>query len=454
MKNPSASIQIQNQDLVEDQSFDLEDWLPITASRNANWYYSAFHNVTAIVGAGVLALPYAMSELGWGPGVVVLILSWLITLYTLWQMIEMHEMFEGQRFDRYHELGQAAFGKKLGLYIVVPLQLSVEISVCIVYMVTGGKSLKNVHDLAVGHGKCTKMTITHFILIFASSQFVFSLLKNFNSISGVSLVAAVMSVSYSTIAWVASVSKGATENVEYGYSKKRTTSELFAFLSALGEMAFAYAGHNVVLEIQATIPSTPENPSKRPMWKGAIVAYIIVAVCYFPVALAGFHTFGDNVQENILESLTKPRALVIVANMFVVIHMLGSYQVYAMSVFDMIESVMIKKWHFSPTRVLRFSIRWTFVAATMGIAVRLPYFSALLSFFGGFVLAPTTYFIPCIMWLILKKPKRFSVSWCLNWICIILGVLLMIVAPIGGLAKLIVHIKEGSLPNTDDCADL
>ncbi|KFK37637.1 hypothetical protein AALP_AA3G009100 [Arabis alpina] len=438
---------VQNQDLgEEDQSFGLEDWLPITASRNANWYYSAFHNVAAIVGAGVLALPYAMSELGWGPGVLVLILSWVITLYTLWQMIEMHEMFEGQRFDRYHELGQEAFGKRLGLYIVVPLQLLVEISVCIVYMVTGGKSLKNVHDLAVGDKTCTKIKVEHFILIFASSQFVLSLLKNFNSISGVSLVAAVMSVSYSTIAWVASVEKHATDDVDYGY-RKRTTSVPFAFLSALGEMAFAYAGHNVVLEIQATIPSTPENPSKQPMWKGAIVAYIIVAICYFPVALAGFWTFGNKVEENILESLTKPTPLIIVANMFVVVHLLGSYQVYAMPVFDMIESVMIKKWHFSPTRVLRFTIRWSFVAATMGVAVRLPYFSALLSFFGGFVFAPTTYFIPCIMWLILKKPKRFGASWCINWSCIILGMVLMIIAPIGGLVKLIDHLKKGDLRN-------
>lgn len=111
-------------------------------------------------------------------------------------MIEMHEMFEGQRFDRYHELGQAAFGRKLGLYIIVPLQLLVETSACIIYMVTGGESLKKVHQLSVGDDKCTKLTIRHFILIFASSQFVLSLLKNFNSISGVSLVAAVMSVRY------------------------------------------------------------------------------------------------------------------------------------------------------------------------------------------------------------------------------------------------------------------
>jgi hypothetical protein len=43
----------------------IDDWLPVTSSRNAKWWYSAFHNVTAMVGAGVLSLPYAMSELGW-----------------------------------------------------------------------------------------------------------------------------------------------------------------------------------------------------------------------------------------------------------------------------------------------------------------------------------------------------------------------------------------------------
>jgi len=43
----------------------INDWLPVTASRNAKWWYSAFHNLTAMVGAGVLTLPYAMSMMGW-----------------------------------------------------------------------------------------------------------------------------------------------------------------------------------------------------------------------------------------------------------------------------------------------------------------------------------------------------------------------------------------------------
>ncbi|CAN4087947.1 unnamed protein product [Withania somnifera] len=173
-------------------STNINNWLPITSSRNAKWYYSAFHNITAMVGAGVLGLPYAMSQLGWGAGVTIMTLSWVITLYTLWQMVEMHEMVPGKRFDRYHELGQEAFGKKLGLYIVVPQQLLVEVGVNIVYMVTGGKSLQKIYE--TGCPNCHHLKTTYFILIFGSVHFFLSFCPNFNSISLISFLAAVMSL--------------------------------------------------------------------------------------------------------------------------------------------------------------------------------------------------------------------------------------------------------------------
>ena len=123
-----------------------------------------------------------------------MLLSWIITLYTLWQMVEMHEMVPGKRFDRYHELGQHAFGERLGLWIVVPQQLVVEVGVNIVYMVTGGTSLKKFHDTVCE--SCKQLKLTYFIMIFASCHFVLSQLPSFHSISGVSLAAAVMSLRY------------------------------------------------------------------------------------------------------------------------------------------------------------------------------------------------------------------------------------------------------------------
>ncbi|KAJ0446634.1 putative amino acid transporter, transmembrane domain-containing protein [Helianthus annuus] len=173
-------------------------------------------------------------------------------------------------------------------------------------------------------------------------------------------------------------------------------------------MAFAYAGHNVVLEIQATIPSMPEKPSKGPMWKGVLVAYMVVAICYFPVAISGYWAYGNRVSDNVLISLEKPVWLIAAANVFVV---------YATPVFDMIETLLVQKMNFKPTFMLRFITRNLYDAFTMMFGICVPFFGGLLGFFGGFAFALTTYFIPCVCWLIIHKPKIGSLSWIINWVC-------------------------------------
>lgn len=129
-----------------------------------------------------------------GPGVAIMVLSWVITFYTLWQMVEMHEMVPGKRFDRYHELGQHAFGEKLGLWVVVPLQLMCEVGVDIVYVVTGGTSIKKIYNVLYPDGKDIRST--WFYVAFGSVHFVLSHLPSFNSITAISFFAAVMSLRY------------------------------------------------------------------------------------------------------------------------------------------------------------------------------------------------------------------------------------------------------------------
>ncbi|AQK84811.1 lysine histidine transporter 2 [Zea mays] len=427
------------------KTVSLDDWLPITSSRTAKWYYSAFHNVTAMVGAGVLGLPFAMSQLGWGLGTVAIVMSFVITLYTLWQLVEMHEMVPGKRFDRYHELGQHVFGERLGLWIILPLQIIVMVGTDIVYMVTGGQSLRKFHDLVCRQGGCGgDIRLTFWIMIFASPHFVLSQLPNFNSLSAVSGAAAVMSLAYSMIAFSTSVAKGGRA-ADYGLRATTAPGQAFGMLSALGTVSFAYAAHNVVLEIQATIPSTPEAPSKKPMWRGVVAAYAVVALCYFSVAFAGYYAFGSSVDPNVLITLDRPRWLIAAANLMVVVHVIGGYQVFAMPMFDMIETVLVKRHGFAPGFWLRFVSRSAYVAATMFVGLTFPFFDGLLGFFGGFGFAPTTYFIPCIMWLVVRKPKKYGLSWFINIICIVIGVLLTLIASIGGLRQIILDAKSYKL---------
>ncbi|XP_058108968.1 lysine histidine transporter-like 6 [Magnolia sinica] len=389
-----------------------------------------------MVGAGVLSLPYAMAYLGWGPGAVVLVMSWCITLYTMWQMVELHECVPGIRFDRYYELGQYAFGPKLGLWVVLPQQLIVQVGCDIVYMVTGGKCLKKFLEIACPN--FTKLRQSYWICISGSIHFFLSQLPNINSVAGVSLAAAVMSLSYSTISWVACLSRGPIANVSYAYKKSSPTNSMFRIFNALGQISFAFAGHGVILEIQATIPSTLEKPSKISMWKGSIVSYFITAICYFPTALVGYWAFGHDVEDNLLLALKSPEWLIASANLMVVIHVIGSYQVYAMPVFDMIERVLVKRFKLPPGLALRLIARTTYVALTLFIAVTFPFFGDLLGFFGGFAFAPNSFFLPCTIWLAIKKPKRFSISWMVNWTCIFMGLLIMFASTIGGFRNIII----------------
>lgn len=41
------------------------------------------------------------------------------------------------------------------------------------------------------------------------------------------------------------------------------------------------------------MPSTFKHPAHVPMWKGAKVAYLFIAMCLFPVAIGGFWAYGN-----------------------------------------------------------------------------------------------------------------------------------------------------------------
>ncbi|XP_027348463.1 lysine histidine transporter-like 5 [Abrus precatorius] len=419
----------------------LENWLPITASRKAKWWYSTFHNVTAMVGAGVLGLPYAISQLGWIPGIAAIVVSWLVTFYTLWLLVEMHELVPGKRFDRYYELGEHVLGPKLGFWLVMPQQLTVQVASTIVYSVTGGKSLKKFFDIAVP--AMSDIRQTYYILFFVCLQILLSQTPNFNKLKAVSLLAALMSVCYSMVAFGTSIARGLDHHPShYGVRSRTAPGVTFDTFNALGTIAFAFAGHSVVLEIQATLPSTEERPSKMPMWRGVLAAYNIVIVCYLSVATSGFWAFGNSVEDDVLISLEQPSWLIAVANLMVFVHVLGSYQVFAMPVFDTIESNLVQKLNFTPSRFLRLWNRSLYVCLTGLVAMCIPFFGGLLGFFGGLAYSSTSYTIPCILWLAAKKPKRWSFHWIASWFSIFIGLLIAMLAPIGGIRTIILSAKS------------
>lgn len=89
-----------------------------------------------------------------------------------------------------------------------------------------------------------------------------------------------MSLGYSTIAIGVSGHAGKQPDTVYNLDGKTRADGIFGIMNSLGTIAFAYGGHNVVMEIQATIPANPnskkENPTMAPMM---VSSPLVLSVC-------------------------------------------------------------------------------------------------------------------------------------------------------------------------------
>ena len=59
---------------------------------------------------GVLALPYTFSLLTWTGGIIALVLSASVSLYTSYLLAALHQNEQGVRHNRYLDLGRAVLG--------------------------------------------------------------------------------------------------------------------------------------------------------------------------------------------------------------------------------------------------------------------------------------------------------------------------------------------------------
>lgn len=112
--------------------------------------------------------------------------------------------------------------------------------------------MKQFFDIVCGPTCDSKpLTAAEWYLVFTCLAVILSQLPNLNSIAWVSLVGSVTAVTYCTLIWVISVSKGRLPGVSYDPIKgKSNVDRVLGILNALGIIAFAFRGHNLVLEIQ------------------------------------------------------------------------------------------------------------------------------------------------------------------------------------------------------------
>ncbi|KAF7851162.1 hypothetical protein BT93_L4423 [Corymbia citriodora subsp. variegata] len=397
-----------------------------TMSRGGSTASAVFHLLCCGMGIQALMLPVAFASLGWVWGIIILSVGFLWQLYTIWALVELHESVPGTRYSRFLDLAIRAFGPKLGKLLALFPVMYLSGGTCVMLIITGGGAMDDLFKTMCG-GDGTACSIkpldgVEWFLVFTCIAIIIDQLPNLNAIAVVSLFKAIMAISYGALIWILSVAKGRPEGVSYKplVEAKSNEARIGSVLNAIGIIALSFEGHNLVLEIQGKLPSTPNCPSKGPMWRAVIISYSIIALCMYSLAIGGFWAYGSKIPNGGLyiafpqfHGHDTPKLVMGLFYLLIVANCLSAFQIYAVPVFDDLERryTGIRDRHCS--RWAHASLRVFFGCLAFFVAVALPFLGSLAPLIGGMT-STLTFVLPCFMWLAIKRPRRKSGKWWLN----------------------------------------
>ncbi|XP_027162618.1 amino acid permease 2-like isoform X2 [Coffea eugenioides] len=236
--------------------------------RTGTLWTATSHIITAVIGSGVLSLAWAIGQLGWVAGPTVMLLFAFVILYTsnlLSQCYRSGNPVTGPRNYTYMDAVKATLGgrkvKICGLIQYINL-----FGVAIGYTIAASVSMmaikrSNCFHESNGKDPC-HMTSNGYMITFGIIEIIFSQIPDFDQVWWLSIVAAVMSFTYSTVGLSLGIAKvaenksfrGSLTGISIGTithaGTVTATQKLWRSLQALGAIAFAYSYSIILIEIQ------------------------------------------------------------------------------------------------------------------------------------------------------------------------------------------------------------
>ncbi|CAM8938511.1 unnamed protein product [Rhodiola kirilowii] len=445
----------------EKNVFDDEDGHVRTGTM---WTASA-HIITAVIGSGVLSLAWSMAQLGWIAGIIVLIAFSLITFYTAFFLTDCHRHpVTGKRGHKYSDVVRTYLGPT-SVKLCTLAQYSNLVGITIGYTITASISMvavrrSNCFHKYGHHVKCQTENYP-FMIAFGIIQLVLSQIPNFHELSWLSMVAAIMSFAYSTVGLGLSLAKvvgggprpitsitGTSVGVDVTSQEK-----IWRVFQSIGNIAFAYSFAVIMVEIQDTLKPNP--PDNKEMKKASVVGIAVTTAFYSLCGILGYAAFGNKAPGNFLTGFGfyEPFWLIDFANVCIVVHLIGAFQVYAQPIFSTVEEKCAKKWPESsfinknykvlgyPVNMFRLVWRTIFVIITSVVAMVLPFFNDILGLLGAGSFYPLTVYFPIEMHIVQAKVKKFSPEWIwlkvLSWTCLIVS----LIAAAGSIQGIVAALK-------------
>lgn len=206
---------------------------------------------------------------------------------------------------------------------------------------------------------------------------------------------------------------------------------------------------------------SPPSESKT-MRKATLISVAVTSIFYMLCGFFGYAAFGDSSPGNLLTGFGfyNPFWLLDIANAAIVIHLIGSYQVYCQPLFAFVEkhatrrfpdSVFVNKeievplpGGFQPFKLNFFRLVWRtiFVIINTVISMLLPFFNDIGGLLGALGFWPLTVYFPVEMYIIQKKIPKWSTKWTCLQILSIACLLMTIGAAAGSIAGIVLDLQS------------
>ncbi|KAL8522133.1 hypothetical protein ACS0TY_012324 [Phlomoides rotata] len=420
--------------------------------RTGNMWTASAHIITAIIGSGVLSLAWGMAQLGWIIGVLTLLSFSIITLYTSNLLADCYRSpVTGRRNYTYTQVVKNNLGKTM-YKACATVQYANLAGTAVGYTITASISMAAIEKSNCfhrrGHEATCGVSYSPYIIGMGVLELIVSQIPNFHKLSMLSVVAAVMSFTYSTIglglafAKVISGPRGRTTltGVEVGIGLS-TADKIWRMFRAFGDIAFAYTYSQILVNIQDTLKATP--PEDKVMKRANNVSVITTTMFYMMCACFGYAAFGNEAPGNFLTGFGfyEPYWLVDLANAGIALHLVGAYQVFVQPLYSAVELWAAREWPNSnfvtqehtigigrcslSVNLFRLVWRSMFVTIATVVSLIMPVFNDVLALIGAISYWPLTVYFPIEMYIAKNEIKKGTWKWIglqlINSLCLLVA---------------------------------
>ncbi|KAJ7557948.1 hypothetical protein O6H91_04G017500 [Diphasiastrum complanatum] len=311
--------------------------------RIGNVWTASAHVITAVIGSGVLSLAWSIAQLGWIAGPIVMIFFAFVTYYTSVLLADCYrspDPVSGKRNYTYMDAVRANLGATQ-VWLCGFVQYSNLWATSVGYTITASISMVAIKRSncfhSNGHNTACHISNNPYMATFGVVQIIFSQLPDFHRLWWLSIVAALMSCTYSGIGLALGISKAMDNghshgsitglSVGYGIDHIAMENKIWQIFQALGNIAFAYSFSAILIEIQDTLKSPPSE--NKTMKKATLIGVSTTTFFYLTIGCMGYAAFGNDAPGNLLTGFGfyEPYWLVDFANVCIVVHLVGAYQV-------------------------------------------------------------------------------------------------------------------------------